>query len=59
MSAWDKTKKWVNRNPTLSGAIAGFTAGTVVPGVGNVIGALGGAVIGHMAGQDKKKKTEE
>jgi hypothetical protein len=56
---WEKTKDWAKRNPTLTGAAAGFGAGTVIPGVGNVIGAIGGAVIGHYAGKDGKKEGDE
>jgi outer membrane lipoprotein SlyB len=58
-TAWDKTKKWVKRNPTLSGALGGFAAGSIVPGVGNVVGALSGAVIGHMAGSDAKASNNK
>lgn len=56
-SYWDRAKAWVKRNPTLSGAAAGFAAGSVVPGVGNVVGAVGGAVVGHLAGMDEAKKS--
>lgn len=52
---WATTKDWVKRNPTLTGAAAGFAAGSAVPGIGNVVGAIGGAVVGHLAGKDDTK----
>lgn len=55
-TVWSKAKDWVKRNPTLTGAIAGFGAGSVVPGVGNAVGAVAGAIVGHMAGKDEEKK---
>ena len=52
---WQKTKDWAKNNPTLAGAAVGFGAGSVVPGVGNVVGAIGGAVVGHLHGKDKER----
>lgn len=51
----EKAKSWIDRNRVLSGALAGFAAGTVVPGVGNVVGALGGALIGYGTVKEKEK----
>jgi hypothetical protein len=45
---WDKTKTWAKENPVLTGAAAGFAAGTAIPGLGNVVGAVGGGVIGYL-----------
>lgn len=55
-SVWERTKAWAKRNPTIAGAATGFAAGSVVPGVGNVVGAIGGAFVGHIAGKDYEKK---
>jgi dolichol kinase len=54
MNLWTKTKKWADENRTVSGALAGFAAGTVVPGVGNVLGAVVGAGIGYASSKEKK-----
>jgi len=51
-----KSADWVKRNPTLTGAAAGFAAGSVIPGLGNIFGAVGGAIVGHLAGKDAEKK---
>lgn len=59
MNAWEKTKKWVDQNRVLSGAAAGFAAGTVVPGIGNLAGAIGGAAIGFLTKKEKEVKVEE
>lgn len=56
MGLWDDTKSWVDKNRVVSGALAGLTAGTVVPGVGNVIGAIVGAGIGYASHKDKESK---
>ena len=56
MDMWEKTKKWVSENRVASGAIAGLTAGTVVPGVGNVLGAIVGAGIGYASHKEKMEK---
>jgi outer membrane lipoprotein SlyB len=58
-TTWEKTKSWAKKNPTLTGAIAGGTAGSVVPGFGTFVGAIGGAVVGHLAGRDTKDKDDD
>ena len=40
---WDRTKAWADKNRTISGALVGGAAGTIVPGLGTVIGAIVGA----------------
>lgn len=54
MSAWEKTKRWVDENRVVSGALAGLAAGTVVPGVGNVVGAVVGAGVGYWSTKEKR-----
>jgi outer membrane lipoprotein SlyB len=55
-SVWQKTKDWAGRNPVIAGASVGFAAGTVVPGLGNVVGAVGGAIVGAIHGGTEEKK---
>lgn len=55
---WAKTKAWANKNRTISGALAGFAAGTVVPGVGNVLGAIVGAGVGYASSKEKTRREE-
>ena len=37
---WERTKAWANKNRTISGALVGGAAGTIVPGLGTVVGAI-------------------
>ena len=53
---WDRTKAWANKNRTISGALVGGAAGTVVPGLGTVIGAIVGAGIGFASSKEKKEE---
>ena len=39
---WERTKAWANKNRTISGALVGGAARTIVPGLGTVIGAIRG-----------------
>ena len=52
---WDRTKAWADKNRTISGALVGGAAGTVVPGLGTVIGAIVGAGVGFASSKEKKK----
>jgi hypothetical protein len=56
---WDRTKAWADKNRTISGALVGGAAGTVVPGLGTVIGAILGAGVGFASSKEKKEKKEE
>jgi hypothetical protein len=51
---WEQTKAWVDKNRTISGALLGGAAGTIVPGLGTVIGAIAGAGIGFASSKEKK-----
>jgi hypothetical protein len=51
---WERTKAWADKNRTISGALVGGTAGTIVPGLGTVIGAIVGAGIGFASSKEKK-----
>ena len=53
---WDRTKAWANKNRTISGAVVGGAAGTIVPGLGTVIGAVVGAGIGFASSKEKKEE---
>ena len=53
---WDRTKAWADKNRTISGALVGGAAGTVVPGLGTVIGAIVGAGIGFASSKEKKEE---
>jgi len=55
---WDRTKAWANKNRTISGALVGGAAGTIVPGLGTVIGAIVGAGVGFASSKEKDKKEE-
>jgi hypothetical protein len=35
VSLWERTKAWADKNRTISGALVGGAAGTIVPGLGN------------------------
>jgi len=59
MGAFDDVKKWADKNRVISGALTGLAAGTIVPGVGNVVGALAGAGIGFLSKKEKEIKTED
>ena len=52
---WDRTKAWADKNRTISGALVGGAAGTVVPGIGTVIGAIVGAGVGFASSREKKE----
>jgi hypothetical protein len=51
---WERTKTWADKNRTISGALVGGAAGTIVPGIGTVIGAIVGAGIGFASSKEKK-----
>ena len=52
---WEQTKAWADKNRTISGALVGGAAGTIVPGAGTLIGAVVGAVIGFASSREQKK----
>ena len=52
---WERTKAWADKNRTISGALVGGAAGTVVPGLGTVIGAIVGAGIGFASSKEKQE----
>jgi uncharacterized membrane protein YeaQ/YmgE (transglycosylase-associated protein family) len=45
---------WYQRHKVIAGALAGFAAGTVVPGLGNAVGAIVGAFVGPAIIDDEK-----
>src|SRR5262245_18858398 len=51
---WEQTKAWADKNRTISGALLGGAAGTIVPGIGTVIGTIAGAGIGFASSMEKK-----
>ena len=53
---WARTKAWADKNRTISGALIGGAAGTVVPGLGTVIGAIVGAGVGFASSKEKKEE---
>jgi hypothetical protein len=53
---WDRTKAWVDQNRTIAGALVGGAAGTIMPGLGTVIGAILGAGIGFASSKEKKEE---
>jgi hypothetical protein len=53
---WTRTKAWADKNRTISGALIGGAAGTVVPGLGTVIGAIVGAGVGFASSKEKKEE---
>lgn len=55
-TTWDKMKDWAKRNPTVAGAIGGFGAGSVLPGLGSVAGVVAGGVIGFLVGQEQDRR---
>ena len=52
---WERTKAWADKNRTISGALVGGAAGTIVPGLGTVIGAIVGAGVGFASSKEKKE----
>jgi hypothetical protein len=50
---WEQTKAWADKNRTISGALVGGAAGTILPGIGTVIGAIMGAGIGFASSKEK------
>jgi hypothetical protein len=52
---WERTKAWADKNRTISGALVGGAAGTIVPGFGTVIGAIVGAGVGFASTKEKKE----
>jgi hypothetical protein len=52
---WERTKAWADKNRTISGALVGGAAGTIVPGLGTTIGAVVGAGIGFASSMEKKE----
>ena len=53
---WDRTKAWADKNRTISGALVGGAAGTIVPGLGTLIGAIVGAGVGFASSKEKKEE---
>ena len=53
---WQRTKTWADKNRTISGALVGGAAGTIVPGLGTVIGAIVGAGVGFASSKEKKEE---
>ena len=51
---WERTKAWADKNRTISGALVGGAAGTIVPGLGTVVGAIVGAGVGFASSKEKK-----
>ena len=50
---WERTKAWAGKNRTISGALVGGAAGTILPGIGTMIGAIVGAGIGFASSKEK------
>jgi len=50
---WERTTAWADKNRTISGALLGGAAGTIVPGIGTVIGTIVGAGIGFASSKEK------
>jgi phage tail tape-measure protein len=50
---WERTKAWADKNRTISGALLGGAAGTIVPGIGTVIGTIVGGGIGFASSKEK------
>ena len=55
---WDRTKAWADKNRTISGALVGGAAGTIVPELGTLIGAIVGAGVGFASSKEKDKREE-
>jgi hypothetical protein len=56
---WDRTKAWADKNRTISGALVGGAAGTIVPGLGTLIGAIVGAGVGFclLEGEGQERRA--
>jgi hypothetical protein len=55
-TTWERKKDWAKRNSTAAGAVTGFGAGAVVPGLGSVAGLLAGGVIRFLVGQEQDRR---
>ena len=55
---WERTKAWADKNRTFSGALIGGAAGTIVPGLGTLIGAIVGAGVGFASSKEKEGKEK-
>jgi Glycine zipper len=53
---WDRTKAWANQNRTIAGTLVGGAAGTIIPGLGTLIGAIVGAGVGFASTKEKKQE---
>jgi hypothetical protein len=51
---WEQTIAWADKNRTISGALVGGVAGTILPGLGTAIGVLVGAGVGFASTREKK-----
>jgi hypothetical protein len=56
VGVWERTKAWADKNRTISGALVGGAAGTIVPGIGTVIGAIVGAGVGFASSKEENKR---
>ena len=56
---WDRTKAWADKNRTISGALVGGAAGTILPVIGTAIGAILGAGIGFASSKEGKTVVEK
>jgi hypothetical protein len=54
---WERTKAWADKNRTISGALVGGAAGSIVPGLGTVIGVIVGAGVGFASSMERKKSV--
>jgi hypothetical protein len=55
---WNQTKTWAAKNRTISGALVGGAAGTILPGVGLLIGAIVGAGVGFASSKERIGQVE-
>lgn len=56
----DAGRKWVQRHPSISGAIAGGIAGTTIfPGIGTIGGIVAGATVGATVANDERGARKE
>ena len=53
---WERTKTWVDQNRTISGAIVGGATGTILPGIGTLIGSILGAGVGFASSKERKEE---
>jgi outer membrane lipoprotein SlyB len=49
---------WYNRHKALAGAATGFVAGSFIPGIGNLVGAVAGALIGPAVIEDERRRRD-